>query len=131
MKTPPEKFRLSDPKKAAALGLRPEMCSTEPDGCNGFFIVPRNGQVLRCMVSDGEGWEHVSVSLRHRCPDWDEMCYVKSLFWDAEETVMQLHPPQSEWVNNHSYCLHLWKPTTSAIPRPPQILVGIPGLRLR
>lgn len=107
------------------------MCSTEPDGCNGFFIVPRNGQVLRCMISDGEGWEHVSVSLRHRCPDWDEMCYVKSLFWDAEETVMQLHPPQSEWVNNHSYCLHLWKPTTSEIPRPPQILVGIPGLRLR
>jgi len=50
---------------------------------------------------------------------------VKELFWDPEDTVMQLHPPRSEWVNNMPYCLHLWRPVGLAIPRPPNITVGI------
>jgi hypothetical protein len=52
------------------------------------------------------------------------MCYVKSLFWDDEEAVMQLHPPKSEWVNNHPYALHLWRPIGATIPLPPSVLVG-------
>ncbi|MCX8016811.1 MAG: hypothetical protein N2690_02735 [Rhodocyclaceae bacterium] len=53
---------------------------------------------------------------------------MKALFWDDEDAVMQLHPPQSQWVNNHSYCLHLWRPTQQPIPLPPAILVGIKAL---
>ncbi|MDP9039797.1 MAG: hypothetical protein M3O02_11090 [Acidobacteriota bacterium] len=53
------------------------------------------------------------------------MCFVKALFWDDEETVMQLHPPKSEWINNHEYCLHLWRPLNQPIPRPPGIAVGV------
>lgn len=59
-----------------------------------------------------------------RCPTWEEMCFVKSLFWDDNEAVMQLHPPKSDWVNNHPYCLHLWKPNNQQIPLPPSIMVG-------
>lgn len=55
------------------------------------------------------GWEHVSVSLYNRLPTWDEMCLVKSLFWDEEETVIQFHPKKSQYVNQHPFCLHLWK----------------------
>jgi hypothetical protein len=56
------------------------------------------------------------------------MCAVKDLFWDPEDTVMQLHPPKSSWISNHPYCLHLWRPTGAEIPRPPDIFVGLAAL---
>lgn len=100
-------------------------------GNNGAFILPPAHPLsklsIRCVASDGEGWEHVSVSLPSRCPTWGEMCAVKAMFWDAEDCVMQLHPPRSQWVNNHEYCLHLWRPTSAVIPQPPGILVGVLG----
>ena len=105
----------------------------------GLFVIPgrhANGRVLRIMATDGEetGWEHVSVSIQDsdRCPSWPEMCIVKSLFWDDEEAVMQLHPPKSDYVNNHPGCLHLWRPVHDSIgdiPLPPSILVGVKGLK--
>lgn len=102
--------------------------SGESDGNNGWFIIPaslaKKRPQLRIQASDGEGWEHVSISTATRCPTWDEMCFIKSLFWDDEDTVMQLHPPKSDWVNMHPYCLHLWRPTDAVIPRPAAELVG-------
>ena len=64
------------------------------------------------VVSSGtgkhaEGWEHVSVSADGRCPTWDEMCWVKDLFWTEDECTMQLHPPKSDYVNCHPHCLHI------------------------
>jgi hypothetical protein len=89
---------------------------------------------LRCIAHDGVlmpgddptigGWEHVSVSLPNRCPTWAEMDRVKRLFWSDEDTVLQLHPPRSLWVNCHPYCLHLWRPIGVALPLPPSALVG-------
>lgn len=122
----PEKYRVTKGDMA-----------TRPGDPAGFFLVrldPREPMPLRVIASDGShpqtpeigrGWEHVSVSLPHRCPSWAEMCKVKALFWDDEDTVMQLHPPKSEWVNNHKFCLHLWRPIGQAIPRPPALLVGV------
>lgn len=52
------------------------------------------------------------------------MCYVKSLFWEDEDAVFQIHPPKSEYVNEHPYCLHLWRPVDVVMPRPPYITVG-------
>lgn len=82
--------------------------SDESCGMNGMFFVPYLREVFRCVVSDGGGWEHVSVSLSHRCPIWPEMCFIKGVFWDDEECVIQYHPVKSEYVNNHPFCLHLW-----------------------
>lgn len=92
------------------------------------------GQRLKIIASPGDAnesipWEHVSVSCYNRCPNWTEMCFVKDLFWDAEEAVMQLHPPKSDYVNQHPYCLHLWKPLNQEIPLPPSIAVGIRAKR--
>ena len=53
------------------------------------------------------------------------MCEIKSMFFEDDEVVMQLHPKKTEYVNNHNYCLHLWKPIGKEIPTPPSILVGI------
>ena len=48
---------------------------------------------------------------------WNEMCWVKELFWDDFEVVFQYHPPKKDHVNNHKYCLHLWKgPGTLILP---------------
>ncbi len=86
--------------------------------------------VLRIIASWGGGWEHVSVSRKDKCPSWAEMDHVKRLFWDDEETVMQLHPPRSQWVNNYPHCLHLWKPIGQEIPLPPTEMVGAVSLNV-
>lgn len=92
-----------------------------------FFVHGPCGAELKIIAADGDetGWDHVSVSCRNRPPNWQEMAFVKDLFWEPEECVMQLHPPRSEYVNNHPYCLHLWKPTNQPIPLPPRGLVGL------
>lgn len=93
-------------------------------GCNGAFQFKKDGIVIRCIVSDGAGWEHVSVSLNvKRTPDWEEMCFVKEQFWDDHECVVQFHPPKSQYVNIHQYCLHLWRPKEFNIQTPPKIMV--------
>ena len=68
------------------------------------------------------GWEHVSVSTHRRCPNWTEMCFVKDLFWRSDECVVQFHPPKSSYVNNHPFCLHLWR-NKDGFPVPPTVLV--------
>lgn len=91
----------------------------------GLFFVPVGSMKLKVIACDGEetGWDHVSLSLPNRCPNWSEMCTVKDLFFDAEETVIQLHPPLSSYVNVHPYCLHLWRPVFTEIPLPLRSLV--------
>src|SRR5690242_16905678 len=83
----------------------------------GLFVIPGPcGRDLRVIATNGLGWDHVSVSLPNRCPNWPEMCFIKALFWDDNEAVIQYHPPKSEYVNNHAFCLHMWKPQGTQIP---------------
>lgn len=96
----------------------------------GYFEIPGPcGMTLRVIVSaampeDDITWEHVSVSLKNRNPNWQEMHFIKQIFWGDDEAVMQLHPPQKNYVNCHPHCLHLWKPVHCDIPLPPSIMVG-------
>jgi hypothetical protein len=76
------------------------------------------------IASEGDGWAHVSVSLPDRCPKWEEMCLIKSLFFGDDIIVVQYHPPKSEYVNLHPFCLHLWSPLVSMMPLPPSWMVG-------
>lgn len=118
--------------------------SASGDPC-GIFLIPHGGDLLFCLATDGEAldspadqrWEHVSVTVRNkrslplrRCATWEQMCFVKGHFWNAAECVVQFHPPKAEHVNNHAFCLHLWKPSGEEIKTPPSILVGIKGLEL-
>jgi len=89
--------------------------------------------LLVIMASDGiddaaisQGWEHVSVSLARRIPNWREMCWVKGEFWHDDEQVMQFHPAKDQYVNHHPHCLHLWRHPRQMILYPPKRLVG-PG----
>jgi len=107
--------------------MRGRMASNRADGNNGAFFIgaPLSKTPLTVIASDGMGWEHVSVSTPTRCPNWKEMCLIKKLFWDDDDCVIQFHPPKSDYVNNHPFCLHLWRPTNQEIPRPEWFLVGI------
>ena len=103
--------------------------SNETYGNNGIFIAPGPRAVkLQIMASDGLGWEHVSVTMadsnRKRCPYWDEMCFVKALFWSDDEVVVQYHPKKADYVDNHPFVLHLWRPTESEFQCPDPGLVG-------
>lgn len=105
------------------------LASTDDQGNNGLFIIKAKRYDIRVICSDGGGWEHVSVSLsNNRIPNWKEMCAVKEIFWDPVDCVMQLHPPASEYINNHPACLHLWRPVAESIPMPPSIMVGLKQL---
>ena len=121
MFTVPEKYRLTT-------GI---LSSDSTYGCNGAFILTyETHKVLAeiaCIASDGEGWEHVSVviqSKQRRNPSWDEMIFVKNIFWGSNDTVIQFHPPESNYVNFHKYCLHLWRPIGIKIPLPPTKMIG-------
>jgi len=52
-------------------------------------------------------------------PSWEEMSYVKDLFWDAHECVVQFHPPKSVYVNINVNVLHLWMDTRTPFRLPP------------
>lgn len=110
--------------------FRDHRYSSATDGNNGLFFLElsNRGKVeLKIIASDGGGWDHVSVSLidKKRVPSWNEMCFVKDLFFDETETVLQFHPKKSEYVNNHPFCLHLWKKQGEECELPPSIFTGI------
>lgn len=76
-------------------------------------------RIISSGIQPRGGWEHVSVSIADRCPSWEDMCRVKAMFWGDDEAVVQFHPPKSEYVNNHEFCLHLWKQVGVKVELPP------------
>ena len=105
--------------------------ATQPGDRFGLFCVKSltTGATLRVIVGPAELWEtdgvpgppwdHVSVSKIYKPPTWDEMCYVKLLFFGDEECVVQFHPPKSQYVNLYPNVLHLWKLANGSFPMPP------------
>ena len=117
----PERYRITEGPRASHSGY----------GNNGAFLIKslKRGRAIFCICSDGMGWEHVSISIRlvgkgkTDIPTWNEMCYVKDMFWDEEDCVVQFHPPKSQYINTHPHVLHLWRSTEYTFPAPDKILV--------
>jgi hypothetical protein len=117
-----EKYRVTAGPMGSALG--------EP---GGLFKIPRKNVMLTVLAGsampeesvNGQrlDWDHVSVSLPNRCPNWEEMACIKNFFFDEEETAVQFHPKKSEHVNHHPHCLHLWKKHGVEFELPPTIMV--------
>jgi len=117
------KRQLSDNVEKGRIAHHP-LESDRSDGNNGAFIFSIGGARITVVISDGGGWDHVSVSCRKRCPTWDEMCTVKRMFFDPTEWVLEFHPPEADNISVHDYCLHLWRPQNQQIPTPPAWMVG-------
>lgn len=95
------------------------------DANSGVFLIPSpyNKWPLRVIASNGEGWDHISVSKEKRPPTWMEMEYIKRLFFKPDEVAMQLHVKPTDHINLASNCLHIWRPHDQVIPLPPTAMV--------
>ena len=95
----------------------------ESGGCGRIHIGIWEGFVI---WSFGGGWDHVSVHpfKKRIMPSWSDMCNIKDMFFRDDEAVIQIHPVKSEYVNNVSNCLHLWR-YQDEFPLPPSWMVGI------
>lgn len=100
--------------------------SDDSYGMNGLFRFPKFGKKIKVIASDGMGWQHVSVSLHgeNATPSWEVMCWIKELFFEPEDWVVQFHPAKSQYVNCHPGCLHLWRSLDKSFPVPDSIMVG-------
>ena len=122
-----ETCRVGIQNPALMTGVPEAFHGSTADGWNGLFRIVIDGRLILVIRSDGEGWQHVSVSEeRSRKPvPWDIMCKVKDLFFEDEDVVVQFHPKKSQYVNNHPGCLHLWRCTSKEFPTPEAIMVVI------
>lgn len=77
------------------------------------FTLPLDDSIARisAMRFDEDLWEHIMVDceLLQRCATYQEMSFVKDLFWPGNELAFQVHPAKSEYVNYKPYALHLWR----------------------
>lgn len=105
-----------------AAGARDMTAEANRSGDDGFAW--RIGGLL-ALVSWGGGWDHVSASAgwgpkgATRCPTWEELESLRRIFFEDEETVVQISPPRERYRSIHPYVLHLWRPQTQEIPLPP------------
>lgn len=60
---------------------------------------------------------------RTTAPTWEEMCEIKRMFFQEDETVVEYHPAKADYVNLHPLCLHMWRPIGAEMPKPPKIFV--------
>ena len=98
------------------------------DGIGGVIYDKNTRVKLNFILSWGAGWEHCSVSITDRykrTPSWEQMCFIKNSFWNEDECCVEYHPAKKDYVNNHEYCLHIWKPIEQELPMPPSIMVGL------
>lgn len=102
-----------------------------PEGLGGAFLFPagttghgyKAKAALRVIAANGDGWDHVSVSTKARCPEWGEMMLVHRLFFAPDEVTVQYGMPVSDHISVHPYVLHLWRPHGVVLPVPPPIMV--------
>ena len=105
--------------------IYPDKVIKGEDGVKGYIRV--NGVDMTFVASWGGGWDHISVAplKRNVIPSWDIMCKVKEIFFYDTEAVIQIHPPEAEYVNNMSNCLHLWRANDKPMMLPPSFMVGL------
>lgn len=111
--------------------------NSEPGQREGAFVFLKGEVNLSVLVQISDGWEHVSVAgqtmqmvdnemkTQPVMPTWDDMSAIKAVFFEEEETVIQIHPPRSMNASAHDCTLHLWRPTGKVeFPLPPESLVN-------
>lgn len=100
-----------------------EIVANRPGGM--VYLLNCGGIQLQVIATIDDGWEHVSVTVagHKRCPTWEEMSFIKDFFWMSSEWVMQFHPPDAVKVNEHPYCLHLWRPLDGLMKTPERWMV--------
>jgi len=58
---------------------------------------------------DNKPWLHVSISRRDRIPSYEELVFAKETLIGKSKKAIQVFPADEEHVNQHPFCLHLWR----------------------
>lgn len=69
----------------------------------------QKGALLAIVTEDETGRFHLSVSLTHRLPTYDELKDARYALVPHDKWMVQVFPPPSEFINIHPYVLHLWE----------------------
>jgi hypothetical protein len=107
------------------------LSTTKLAGNNGTFVIPHYripGYTMIVQATDVNDWEHIYVQVvgrRHknkatRYPTYEEMKWIKELFWGKDDLVLQYFAKDWDYTNASidPYVLHLWRPKTLPIPKP-------------
>ncbi len=122
-----ENLRLLDAFRRTDAPVRAHYGGIGDETCGVFELAsPTDGAPLLVIASCGDGWDHVSVSRKKRCPNWPEMEFIKRSFFRDDEVCMQLHVAAADHISHHPNCLHIWRPQNALIPLPPKMMVADP-----
>lgn len=80
----------------------------QPPGVEDDFAAYRMGGCTVFVGRSFYGW-HLSISHPRRYPTWDEIAHARYLLVPDAVAMAMLLPPQSEFVNVHENCFHLWQ----------------------
>lgn len=120
----PEKYRIKNHPHPMLRRMNEE---GKDKNFGAFEVKMDDGAILFMIASDGFGWEHVSIHAivdgKEETPTWEEMCFIKDLFWGEDDCVIQYHPAKKDYVNCHEHTLHLWRPKDKEVPTPPKVFV--------
>lgn len=85
---------------------------------NGYFLVPYKEEFLLCLISDSGGWDHVNISLPARTPNWEEIEFVRDIFFDAQDIVVIYSPPRLFPYVTNPFHIHMWRRQGHQFPIP-------------
>ncbi|MBY0458285.1 MAG: hypothetical protein K2V38_13170 [Gemmataceae bacterium] len=117
-----EKGRVESGRFASSRGDRHGLFFVKGPAGGNLQIIASSAESWRADGMPDPAWDHASVKVvgSDRTPTWGEMCFVKGLFWEKDEWVVQYMPPPSENINICEYVLHMWRPEGIAVPTPPR-----------
>lgn len=77
---------------------------------DGIHVFGRGFSVILSVLkySDGKNWAHLSVAGRVGLPSYRTICEMKEIFIGRDKKAISILAPESEHVNVHPNCLHLW-----------------------
>ena len=105
--------------------LIPHLTALFPDHAGFFSVTLFNSKIIleknfsegepagiaaeNCM--SGRSFARAYMWLEDRCPTWPEMVALNHLLFHTDDIpTFQVHPRADQYVNNHPFALHIWKP---------------------
>ncbi len=64
----------------------------------------------RSTMENGDVYTHISMARPDRLPTWEELSKVKDEFLGEDVAGYHVVPAKKDYVNIHSFCLHIWAP---------------------
>ena len=64
---------------------------------------------MQVVESIDNGLHHLSISHKHRLPQWDEIKNMRGKFGDPNKFYAIVLPPKQYYVNVHKFCMHVWE----------------------